>query len=186
MTKRPQTGEAQTGKACRGGIISGLLTFFAILVLLAVAGSVYLAHNVRVQTTHRHGGDSVAIDVPGGHINIRAHENMDPTAIGVPVYPGATRRRDNNGGASFQWTSSDGRDEKGVSVAAGEYVTSDPADKVLSWYRAQLPNWLIVTGEDGVEHLELREGGYKRIVAIKRKFDGTHIAVASVGDPASN
>jgi hypothetical protein len=34
--------------------------------------------------------------------------------------------------------------------------------------------------------MELREGGYKRIVAIRERHDGTHIGVASIGEPASN
>ena len=170
----------------RGGIISGLLTSFAILILLGVVGGIYLVNNVRVQTTHRGGSDNVAIDIPGGHLNIRAHERMDPGTLGVPLYPGATRRKENSGGASFQWSSSDGSSDRAVAVAAGEFYTSDSPEKVFSWYRAQLPNWVIVTEEDGISHMELREGGFKRIVAIKRKFDGTHIAVASAGEPASN
>lgn len=104
----------------------------------------------------------------------------------MPLYPGATRPGKSGGGASVEWTSSDGKDDKGVAVAAGEFFTTDPPDKVLAWYRARLPNWVIATGEDGISHLELREGGYKRVVVIKRKSDGTHIAVASVGEPASN
>ena len=169
-----------------GGILSGLLIFFAILLLAVFSVGVYVANNVKVQTTHHNSGDTVAIDVPGGHLNIRAHENLDPATLGVPVYPGATRRHDSSGGASFQWSSSDGTNDKSLAVAAGEYFTSDSSDKVLRWYRGQLPNWVIVTDHDGIDHLELRQGGLKRIVAINRKSDGTHIGIASIGEPASN
>jgi hypothetical protein len=174
------------GNRRRGGIISGLLTLIGVLIILAFAGGLYLARNVSVQTTHRDRGDDVAISVPGGNLNIEAHHNLDPTAIGVPIYPGATRRKDNSGGATFRWTSSDGKGDKGVGLAAGEFVTTDPADRVLSWYRGQLPHWVAVEENDHVTHLELRDGGYKRMVAIKEKYDGTHIAVVSVGEPASN
>ena len=34
--------------------------------------------------------------------------------------------------------------------------------------------------------MELAEGGYKRIVAIHGRSDGTHIGVATIGAPAAN
>jgi len=71
-------------------------------------------------------------------------------------------------------------------VSASETITDDPASRVEAWYKDQLPNWTIVHERDGAFHMELREGGYKRIVSITEKHDGTHIGVASVGEPASN
>ena len=65
-------------------------------------------------------------------------------------------------------------------------VTSDPVDKVVDYYRAQLPNWIIVNERLGGVRLELRDGGYKRIIAIHERHDGTHIGVASVGERAAN
>jgi hypothetical protein len=56
----------------------------------------------------------------------------------------------------------------------------------VDYYRAQLPNWIIVNERGGGVQLELRDGGYKRIVAIHERHDGTHIGVASVGEPAAN
>jgi hypothetical protein len=170
----------------RGGIITGLLSFFGILILVAIAGGFYLANNVRVQTTHRANGENVAIDVPGGHINIQAHDNLDPAALGVPIYPGATRYRHDNGGATFRWTSADGKTDKGIGVAGADYITNDSPDKVLAWYRGQSPHWVVVEEHGDITHLELREGGYKRIVGIKEHHDGTRISVASIGEPASN
>src|SRR4051812_13735009 len=75
----------------RGGIITGLLSVFAILVLLGIAGVFSPASNVRFQPPHRMNGKNVAIDVPGGHINTGAQEHLDPAALGVPIYPGASR-----------------------------------------------------------------------------------------------
>jgi hypothetical protein len=39
---------------------------------------------------------------------------------------------------------------------------------------------------DGAVRMELRDGGYKRIIGIHERHDGTHIGVASVGEPAAN
>ena len=169
----------------RGGIVSGLLLTALAIAVLVAAVALYAVHNVKVDTLHSHNGDNVSIDTPAGHLQIQAHEKLNPESLGIPLYPGAKRAKD-GGGATFSWTSSDGKDDKAVSVAGGDFLTPDPPGRVVEYYRSQLPNWMIVTDRDGATHLEFTRDGYKRIVAIREKGDGTHIGVASVGEPASN
>ena len=88
--------------------------------------------------------------------------------------------------ATFEWTSPDGKQDKGMAVGGASLITEDPQSKVLAWYREQLPNWIVITDRDGSTRFELNKGGFKRMVIIHEKSDGTHIGVASVGDPASN
>jgi hypothetical protein len=72
-------------------------------------------------------------------------------------------------------------------VAGGEYITPDPVEKVRAWYHEHLPNWVVVSDRNGDNaRFELNEGGYKRIVALRERSDGTHIGVATIGEPASN
>jgi hypothetical protein len=143
----------------------------------------HIVHNVTV--TDRDGGADVSIDTPGGHLSVRARDTAAKSVPGVPVYPGARPKKDSGGGADIEWNSTYGP-EKGVSVSASETITDDPASAVEEWYKKQLPNWTITHERDGAFHMELRDGGYKRIVSIEEKHDGTHIGVASVGEPASN
>jgi hypothetical protein len=176
-----------SGNSRRGGIIAGLLVSGLVIVCLMIAGGVFLARNIRVQTATRNGGDDVTIDTPAGHLSIRAHEKAGTAAAGVPLYPGARRTGPQSGGdAVVEWSSNNGRTDHGFSVSASEMVTSDPLDKVMDYYRAQLPNWVIVTERGGAVRFELRDGGYKRIIGIHERYDGTHIGVASVGEPAAN
>jgi hypothetical protein len=169
----------------RGGILSGLLlTALGIVVLMVVAG-VFVTRNIRIITSHRRGGDDVSIDIPGGHLNVRAHGSLNPTSLGIPIYPGAVQNHD-GGGAAVEWSSSDGKEDKAIAVAGAELITQDSSDQVLAYYRNQLPNWVIATNRDGSTRLELNKDGYKRIVAIKETRDGTHIGVATIGEPASN
>jgi hypothetical protein len=170
----------------RGGILSGLLITALGIVCLAIMCGMYVARNVHVTTSsNHHGGDNVSIDTPAGHFSIRAHDEPGGIPSDVPVYPGAYVRRDSGGGAVFQWDGKDGKD-RGFSVSATEMITPDSASKVLDFYRTQLPNWIVVTEHDGATRFEFHDGGYKRIIAVHSKYDGTHIGVASVGEPASN
>ena len=168
----------------RGGILMGLILTAGVIITFAVVTGIYVAHNVRVRP-NRSDGNDVSIDIPGGHFSIRGRDNLDPATLGVPIYPGATRVK-KGGGATFEWTSSDGKEGKGFSVAGGDLFTRDSADKVLDYYRGQLPNWIVITDRDGSTRLEFKDGGAKRIIAIREKSDGTHIGVATIGEPASN
>jgi hypothetical protein len=141
--------------------------------------------NFHLRTASRRGGDDVAFETPAGSFRLRAHERLDPAAIGVPVYPGA-RRTDSSGGAEFEWVSADGRDEKGMSVAGASFITSDPASRVIEFYRGQVSNLVIVHERGKKVRLEYTEHGLKRIIAIHEENDGTHIGVAAIGPPASN
>lgn len=168
-----------------GGIGSALLLTFLAIVCVAIAGGLYIARHVSVRATDRDGGADVSIDTPGGHLSVRARDTAAIAVPGVPLYPGARPTKDSGGGAVVEWNSTYGP-EKGVAVSASETITDDSASKVEAWYKTQLPNWMIVDERDGVFHMELSDGGYKRIISIDEKHDGTHIGVASVGEPASN
>ncbi len=170
----------------RGGVLLGLLLSALAGVCLLIVFGIYVASHVAIVSHDRVGGSDVSIDLPGGHLSVRAHDHGGSAVVGVPVYPGSRREADSGGGAVVQWSSDrDGKD-KGFAVSASEMVTDDPVDKVADYYRQQLPNWVFVTKRNGEFHMELQDGGYKRIVEIHEKHGQTHIGVATVGEPASN
>ena len=168
----------------RGGVLFGLLASVVIVVCVLTFTGIYVARSIKVATHERRDGSDVSIDLPGGHFSVHAHEKTGAVA-GIPSYPGARMRDDGGGNAVFEWSSNrDGRD-KGFAVSAQDMVTDDSVQQVANFYRKELPNWLVT--QDGHEiQMEFRDGGYKRIVAIKSKHDGTHIGVASFGQPAAN
>ena len=172
----------------RGGVLFGLLLSALAVMCLVAIGGIYLASTIKVHTADTTGGGKdVSIDTPAGHLTVRAHEKAGSVAAGVPLYPGArTTDRNKGGDALIEWSSNSGRDDHGFSVSASEMVTDDSLDKVVSYYKTQLPDWVVVHERNGATRIELAEGGYKRIVAIRERNDGTHIAVASIGGPASN
>ena len=168
-----------------GGIVSGLL-FAGLMVFLAllVAG-IIVTRTVRVRTSDGSNGTDVSIDTPGGRLNIRARDHMDPSIAGVPIYPGA-RRTDDAGGANIEWSSANGAVDKNLYVVGGEFRTKDSASQVVDFYQRQLPSLMIVSGEDRSTRLEYKEGGIKRIISIHAENGETRIGVASIGGRESN
>jgi hypothetical protein len=167
----------------RGGILGGLLITGVALAGIAVLCGVYVIRNVRVNEGARHG--DVSIDIPGGRFEIHGKDKIDPSALGIPVYPGATWTKD-SGGASFEWVADNDTDSKGFSVAGGSYTTQDDVDKVVDYYKQQLPSWLVIHRRNNHTEFKLKEGGYQRIVAISEKNGETRIGVAAIGKPESN
>ena len=170
----------------RGGILGALLITGAVVVCLMIIGGIIVARSIHVTTTARNGGDDVSIDLPGGHLEVRAHDKAGTAVKDIPIYPGAHSSERHGGDAVVQWSSNKDGGDKGFSVSASESITSDSLDKVVDYYRTQLPNWMITKQSSGHVEFELHQGGYKRIVGIREEHDGTHIGVASVGEPASN
>lgn len=170
---------------CRqGGVIFRFLLICAVLVVVASAVGINLIRNIRVKTVSHMGGDDVSLETPAGSFHIRAHEKLDPSAVGMPVYPGA-RRTDDSGGAEFEWVSSDGN-AKGMSVAGAAFITPDPADKVIDYYRGQFSSLIVVKEKDKAVRLEYTDQGVRRIIGIKQENDGTHIGLAAIGGAAAN
>lgn len=170
-----------------GGVLSAVLfAGMLVFVLMLIAGSVALK-TVHVHATERDagaGGADVSIDTPAGRLNIRARDRMNPALAGIPIYPGATR--EDSGGASIDWNSSRNNSDKSLYVLGGGFRTTDPARKVVDYYRSQLPNLLIVAENDRGTRLEYRDGGIRRIIVIHESGGETRIGLASIGSRESN
>lgn len=101
-----------------GGIVSGVLVAGTMIFLLMLAAGVIVTRTVHVRDVNGEHGTEVAIDTPGGRLDIRARDRMNPAINGVPVYPGAYRADD--GGAKIEWTSKDGDSDKNLYIIGGE------------------------------------------------------------------
>ncbi|HLM98137.1 MAG TPA: hypothetical protein VK335_02580 [Bryobacteraceae bacterium] len=171
----------------RGGVLAGVLAAFLILAALAVVGvfmaGIYVADNIHVEKTRTAKGETVQVDTPIGSLRVQEDKKLDPKLIGVPVYPNAVRN-DNNHAASVDFSFDSGH--KAFTVIAADYTTDDSIEKVKEFYHHELPHWMITQRFNGSVHMEYTEDGYKRIIAITEKHGQTHIALASVGEPASN
>jgi len=170
----------------RGGALAGIMLIILMLGVLGIAALVttglYVADHVRVTESGARG--ETTVETPFGTVRVHDHARLDPKHLGVPIYPGAVRQEDSRKLASFHFDLGDVH--KAFAFSAAEYRTSDSVDRVTDFYRGQLPHWLISQKEDGGMQLSFTKHGYKRFVAIYEEGGETRIALASVGEPASN
>jgi hypothetical protein len=151
-------------------------------VIMLTLGAVFIVRNIHVHETESSDKKNVRIETPLGSIGIHKNDGLDPETVGIPVYPGAQRSED-KGGVDFQLDGSDLH--KDFSVSAATYYSSDAPGKVREFYQHQFPEWHTHWERDAL-NIEIKQGGRLRSVIIKPDGEGTRIAVASVGPPASN
>ena len=170
-----------------GGVGSVILIIVGLFVAVLAMAVWIVVKTVRVNESGVDHGKNVSIDLPGAHIKIQGQPKLDPAAIGVPIYPGAVLAgKDKSGGASFTFGTDDGKKETSMSVVAADYVTQDSAEKVLAFYKSKLNTWVFAKKKTDDFSFEITDGKWKRVVGIHEKSDGTHIGVASIGEPAGN
>ncbi len=178
-------GNGKSGR--RGGVLMGVLLTMLTLVVIAAVVGIRIAQSVEVEKTETKDGATVSIKTPAGDFNIRAHDSRLPPDM--PLYPTAKVIK-GSGGAEFQWSSPDGRNDKDFRVAGAEMLTGDSVDKVFDYYHDKLPSWIVKRENNGQITLEEAPGARglepRRFVAIRGKSDGTHIGVATIGAPESN
>ena len=121
-----------------------------VIVCLVIACGLFVARNIRVETAARNGGEYVSIDTPAGQLSIHAHEKAWIGGDGRAALPRCPERKSIRAVTrSSSGTRTTAGSDRGFSVTASEMVTSDPLDKVVDYYRSQLPNWVIVNERDG-------------------------------------
>ncbi|MGH9783487.1 MAG: hypothetical protein ACRD88_04815 [Terriglobia bacterium] len=165
-----------------GGVIASLMFVLAILAgmaVIAIAIGVWSFSEVRVDSRETSRGTQVKVETPLGAIRVEQQSQVNPRSFGVPVYPGAKLTRGDSKAASIEIDL--GGDRSQMTVVAAQYSTPDSVDSVREWYRRQLPHWIL--SRHGMEY---SEGGFKRIIVLKRKWNETRIVLASVGEPAAN
>jgi hypothetical protein len=106
------------------------------VLLLAVAVALFATGcGVHVNDSEKSSGEkkNVDIETPIGSLHVR--KDAEAGDVGLDVYPGAQNAQDpHHGNANISL----GNGDFGVKIIASHYQTSDPADKVVSFYEKQL------------------------------------------------
>ncbi|HEV2275031.1 MAG TPA: zinc ribbon domain-containing protein [Acidobacteriaceae bacterium] len=135
---------AQPASQEAGSAVKIVLIVVGVFVGLAMLSAILFAFGVwRVsRSMHmKHAGGGVILSTPGGSITTGPGSTVSDADLGVPVYPGASRR---DGGMEIH--SANG------SMTTSVYTTTDPPGKVLDFYKNKLGAnaSVIETGHGGI------------------------------------
>lgn len=167
-----------------GGVVAGIAITILVLLGLLIAGAVLFIHNIRVEESVSQGRKTVRLETPIGSLRLREQSRLDPRRLGLPVYPGATATSKPSKSVNLEFDF--GGSEKQFNVVATEYSTTDPAEKVIEFYRKDLPQWVFTARHNGSVEIKYSEKGCQRIVAIHEEGGGTRITLAQAGEEQVN
>jgi hypothetical protein len=166
-------------------VIQGVLIALLVLIGLAVAGAIlsgiYLAHNVRVERSASGPDKWVEVSTPFGTVRVQEGGRLDPARAGIPVYPGAATEEVESKSVSLELDFGSGHKE--VTFIGAHYVTGDPVDKVVEFYRKELPHWIVAHKGHARFQMEYSDQGYRRFIGIREHHGQTRITLAQVGEP---
>jgi hypothetical protein len=160
-----------------------LLSLALIIVACALAlwvGVRFISHNVEVHVNQdAEERKQVSIKTPLGGIEVNKATEVSEAALGLPIYPGATRIKDNDSAAVNIGLPGD----QSVRIVAAKFRTSDAVDKVKGFYRDRLANQVTnfkYTDDEGKTVFEIKHSDVERVVALQAEDEGTRIELVRV------
>ena len=124
----PSIAEAR-GRIPAGRFILTAVALAALLLLTACS----------MKVDDKKGAEKVDIDTPVGALHV--HTDVDPSQIGLPVYPGARPKAEDDSGDKHRANVNISSSLFGVKVVALEYETDDPPDKLIPFYQRELKKY---------------------------------------------
>jgi len=110
-----------------------------MLTVILVALLALPACSVNVKKGEQGEDKRVDIQTPVGGIHVS--KDADEADVGLPVYPGARKKEKDDEGEEKSANVNISAGRFGLKVAAIEYESNDPPDKLVSYYRAQLKKY---------------------------------------------
>lgn len=169
----------------RSNVLAIVLLSLALIVIVSLIGIAIglriISHavydSVRVQVNKGGRGQKVSITTPVGSLEV--NKNVDEASLGLPIYPGAKRLRDEDGATVNM--NFGGKDA--VRVAAAKFQTPDSLEKVRDFYKQQLGSEVTkFTEKDGKTVFEIKRHGLEKVVALKSEWAGTRIEIVRVDE----
>ena len=160
------------------------------IVVLTIGGLVALSYlvatNVQVATTKDADGheESLKLDTPFGRLRVERNNQVDPKLLDIPIYAGATVVEGDSHGARVDLDLDFA--DKSLRVVALEMETSDPAEKVIAFYRQSAPDFIFSEKSDGKAEFAWKQGEMRKIIGIRERGGKTRISLANIGEPEAN
>ena len=164
-------------------IVAIALMVLALIVTVSVAavwlGLRLISRNVEVSVQEgKAGKKGIAIKTPLGSLEV--DQDVDASRLGLPLYPGATRVKGDEGSAAVNI---DIAGEKSVHVLAATFQTADAPATVQEFYRKQMADEVsrfVEKDENGKTVFEIKKSGLEKVVALEGRDGGTRIALVRV------
>jgi hypothetical protein len=160
--------KAQSSSALK--IILIILAIIIGLGILSAGTMAFFIHRAISRTHIRERDGNVKMETPFGDLETTSDPAEAARNLGVDVYPGASVVQ---GGAANMTIG-------GMHTAAADFETSDPADRVASFYKARFSNASVMSAEEGRYSIVAGDKGNMTTITIEPREGKTRIHIAKV------
>ena len=159
-------------------IVLLLLALIVVVSGIVIWGGLhYLARGVQVHVNEAKEGKQVSVQTPIGSFEVK--KDVNEAQLGLPVYPGATRLKDEDS-ATINMNFGG---EQGVHVVVAKFETTDDLEKVRSFYQDRVGGDVtkfIEKNNEGKTVFEIKRKNQERIISLKSTGGGTRIELVRV------
>jgi len=159
-------------------IVLLLLALIVVVSGIVIWGGLhYLARGVQVHVNEGKEGKQVSVQTPIGSFEVK--KDVNEAQLGLPVYPGATRLKDEDS-ATINMNFGG---EQGVHVVVAKFETTDDLEKVRSFYQDRVGGDVtkfIEKNNEGKTVFEIKRKNQERIISLKSTGGGTRIELVRV------
>jgi hypothetical protein len=157
-------------------IVAIVLLLLALIVVVSGivvwGGLHYLSRGVRVHLNEAN-GKQISVQTPIGSFEVK--KDVNEAQLGLPIYPGATRLKDDKDSAAINMNFGG---EQGVHVVVAKFETTENLDKVRSFYQDRVGGDVTKFTEkdnEGKTVFEIKNKNQERIITLKSTAGGTRI-----------
>jgi hypothetical protein len=153
-------------------VLKIVLIVIAAMVLIGVivAGAIGIGVYKIAKSAHKDSSGNVSITTPGGTITTGQNNNVSAADLGVDLYPAVT-----TGQGSMNMRTPEG------SMVTAVYLSSDPPDKIIAFYKERLGDRASVVQTSNGTVLSAGEKDRDNVViTITPQGDSTKIAIVRV------
>jgi len=159
-------------------IVLLLLALIVVVSGIVIWGGLhYLARGVQVHVNEAKEGKQVSVQTPIGSFEVK--KDVNEAQLGLPVYPGATRLKDEDS-ATINMNFGG---EQGVHVVVAKFETTDDLEKVRSFCQDRVGGDVtkfIEKNNEGKTVFEIKRKNQERIISLKSTGGGTRIELVRV------
>ena len=155
-----------------------ILIVFAVIVLIGVLGIAtvsFVAYRVARHSHVTHDGDHVKVETPFGRVEASQDPDQAARDLGVEIYPGAEVQKNGASSATFG----------AVHTITANFESTDPPDKVCSFYKAKYPNAMAKTGDAHQCTIVSNVNQNMITINVEANGDGARFQITNVSKKAS-
>jgi len=151
-------------------IILIVVAVIVVIGILGVATVGFIGYRIAKSAHVSHNGDNVKVETPFGSVESSKDPEKAARDLGVDIYPGAEVQKNGASTASFG----------GIHTVSALFESSDPMDKVCSFYKEKFPGAMSTTSDENRCTIVSNDQKAMITINIESKGDGSKFQITNV------